>query len=87
MNLAFSSALVESTRYCCALNSATSAASLRATGCGSSMFSFATVSLLFHWAMKAQAASLFLLLAVTYQTVPGPPMVNAGPPVEVGCRT
>src|SRR5919197_6644426 len=68
VNLAFFSDSVESTRNLLALNSATSAESVRATGCGSSMFSLATVSLLFHWAMNAQAASLFLLFAVTYQT-------------------
>src|SRR5205807_3440378 len=36
-NFAFSCDFVESTRYCWALNSATSAESLRATGCGSSI--------------------------------------------------
>src|ERR1700682_1668616 len=85
-NLAFASAAVESTRYCCALNSATPAESERATGCGSSTLIFATVSLLFQVLMNSQARSLFLAFEVMYQTVPRPPMVNDGPPDSVGCN-
>src|SRR6267378_3504259 len=85
-NFAFSSDLVESTRYCCALNSGTSAESLRATGCGSSILILATVSLLFQVLMNSQARSLFLDFAVMYQQVPRPPIVNDGPPFSVGCK-
>src|SRR5256886_13223123 len=85
-NFAFSSDFVLSTRYFWALNSGTSAESLRATGCGSSMLIFATVSLLFQVLMNSQARSLFLDFAVMYQHVPRPPMVNDGPPFSVGCN-
>src|SRR5207248_10283711 len=86
MKRAFSSDFVESTRYFCALNSATSAESLRATGCGSSILILATVSLLFQVLMNSQARSLFLDLAVMSQHVPRPPIVNDGPPFSVGCK-
>src|SRR5947209_4248916 len=84
VNFAFSNDFVESTRNLSALNSATSAESVRATGCGSSMFNLATVSLLFHVLMNSHARSLFLLWLVIIQTVPGPPTVNVGPAVSVG---
>src|SRR4030088_95198 len=87
VNLAFSSDFVESTRNCSALNSGTSAESVRATGCGSSMFSFATVSLLFQVLINSQARSLFLDPLVIIQVVPGPPTVNDGPPLSVGKST
>src|ERR1700680_5040283 len=86
-NLAFSSDFVESTRNWLALNSATSAESVRATGCGSSMFNLATVSLLFQVLMNSQARSLFLDLLVILNNVPGPPTVNDGPLVSVGKST
>src|SRR4030081_2705112 len=84
VNLALASDFVESTRNWLALNSATSAESVRATGCGSSIFSLATVSLLFQVLMNSQARSLFLDWLVNIHTVPGPPTVNDGPPVSVG---
>src|SRR3982074_2900948 len=71
-NFAFSSDLVESTRYCWALNSGTSAESLRATGCGSSILILATVSLLFQVLMNSQARSLVLDFAGMYTSVPRP---------------
>src|SRR5712672_574560 len=86
VNLAFLRASVESTRYLLDLNSATSAASARATGWGSSAFSLPTISAELTALMNSQAACLFLLLAVMYQHVPGPPMVNDGPPLSVGWR-
>jgi hypothetical protein len=81
------SASVESIRYLLDLNSATSAASVRATGWGSSAFSLPTISAELTALMNSQAACLFLLPAVMYQQVPGPPMVNDGPPVSVGWST
>src|SRR6266567_9425921 len=84
VNFAFFSDSVESTRNLLDLNSATSAESARATGCGSSILSFATVSLLFQVLTNSQARSLFLDWFVNIHTVPGPPTVNDGPPFSVG---
>jgi hypothetical protein len=87
VNLALVSAWLDATRYGSALNSATSAESVRATGCGSSMLSFATMSFVLTALIASQAACLFLLFAVMYQQVPGPPTVKDGPPLSVGWRT
>src|ERR671931_1042818 len=84
VNLAFLSDSVESTRNLLALNSGTSAESVRATGCGSSMLSLATVSLLFQVLMNSHARPLVWDWLVIIQTVPGPPTVNDGPLFSVG---
>src|SRR5436189_6248626 len=76
-NFAFSSDFVESTRYFCALNSGTSAESLRATGCGSSILILATVSLVFQVLLNSQARSSFVAFAVMYQRLPTPRRARA----------